>query len=306
MEYSFLSGGTGTPKLLEGFRNLVDDEQIGVICNGGDDQYWHSLRVCPDLDTVIYLFANKLDLGKYWGITNDTFNTLKTLKSFGMNEWFNIGDEDLGLHIYRSELLKNNTLTEITVDICQKWNIKASITPMSDNLIQSKIISFDGKEYNFQDFFVRLNSNIDVKDVIFQGEKNQASQLAIKLIQNSKHLIIGPSNPVTSIGPILSLKPINIKLKGNRNKLTAISPIIGDKAFSGPTVKLMKAMNIEISPFGLAKYYSKFISKLILDPSDKIYDKKIKDVDIETIYLPIDLKTTEQKNNLAKSLMEIL
>ncbi len=305
MNINFLSGGTGTPKLLQGMREIIDDKYIRVICNGGDDLDWYGMRVCPDLDTVLYLFSNRLDTDKFWGVSEEKFNAIDTLKSLGNKEWFNIGDKDLGLHIYRTSLMKKYKLSKITEKICDAWGITSNILPMSDSLIQTKIDS-DRGTLNFQEYFVKYRTNVEVFGVQFEGDKKSVPDKVLQLIDGKTPLIIGPSNPVTSIGPILSIDAINNRLKDTRDNNMAISPIIGNNAFSGPTVKLMQAMNIDTSIVGLSEHYKEIISKIIIDPIDMANKSAIEDMDIEVIALPITLKNKEQKIQLAKEILSIL
>ncbi len=303
MSYGFLSGGTGTPKVLEGFRELLDDSKLSVIANTGDDYYWNGLRISPDLDTLLYLFSNKLDTSKYWGVKDESYNALSTLKELGGEVWFNVGDKDLGLHVYRQYLLKTMSFSKITELISRKWNINANITPMADGLIQSRIHSGD-KEYHFQEYFVKHKTEIEVDYVEFRGS-HPISKSAEHILQKSDKIIIGPSNPITSIGPMLSIAGLRTSLGLRKNDVVAISPIVGDKAFSGPTTKLLMAHGIETSPGGVAKYYQGLINTFILDPSDRIYDAEIKDLGIEPVYLPIELRSLDQKIKLADNLMGI-
>jgi LPPG:FO 2-phospho-L-lactate transferase len=303
--YTFLSGGTGTPKLLEGYRSIVDDPDITVICNMGDDILWNGLRVSPDLDTVLYLFSGKLDLSKYWGVKDETFNALSTLEELGYSSWFNIGDRDLGLHIARKVMQENGmTITQITQKICSMLNIEAEILPMSDQLVQS-VIHSEEESMGFQEFFVKHRSEVDVKRVTYEGQRDTTTEV-LSSIDRSKQIIIGPSNPVTSIGPILSLSRLKDKLGENRNKAVAISPIVGNTAFSGPTIKLMRAQGIETSILGLAQHYQKIISKLVISESDRNLQPEILDLGIEPIVLPIQLQNIKQKTDLAISLLELL
>ncbi len=303
MSYGFLSGGTGTPKVLEGFRELVDDTNLSVIANTGDDYFWNGLRISPDLDTLLYLFSNKLDTSKYWGVKDESYNALSTLKELGGEVWFNVGDKDLGLHVYRQYLLKTMSFSQITELISRKWNIKAKIAPMADGLIQSRIHSGDN-EYHFQEYFVKHKTDIKVDYVEFKG-KYPISKTAEYILHNSDKIIIGPSNPITSIGPMLSIAELRALLGRRQKDVVAISPVVGDKAFSGPTTRLLMAHGIETSPLGVAKYYQGLINTLILAPSDRSYDAMIKDLEIEPIYLPIELKSMHQKMKLADNLLNL-
>lgn len=305
MEYAFLSGGTGTPKLMLGFRKILDDKQLGVVCNTGDDYRWFGLHISPDLDTIIYLFSNNLDLGKFWGVSEETFHSLATLNSLNEDTWFNVGDKDLGLHIFRTNLLLTQSLTEITKQICKCWQIKATILPMCDQLLQTIIFS-NNNQYNFQEYFVKHKWQLSVDRVEFQGVKNKTSPDVLTLLNRSKNIILGPSNPITSMGPILSINPIKSILQKRKKSNIAVSPIVGKTAFSGPTNKLMQSQDIELSPLGLAVHYQNIISVLFLDPSDQIYNDPIMDLGIEPVYLDINISSDKQQRKLAQSILDFI
>lgn len=306
MKYTFLSGGTGTPKLLQGFRGLVADKDLGIICNSGDDYLWNGMYVCPDLDTVLYQFSHKLDLNKFWGVKDETFESLEILKSLNAdNTWFNVGDKDLALHVYRTNELKTKTLTQITRQICDFWNIEANIVPMSDYPLQSRIHSGENS-YHFQEYFVKLKTNIPVSKVEFVGNKKSTTQDVRDLIESSETIIIGPSNPITSIGPILAIDDIRALLRKHRSKVIIVSPIKSGSAFSGPTIELMTSMNVEASPLGLAKYYQPYAEKIIFDPEDQHLAADLSSLGVEPIFHPIELSTQEQKKKLATAILDFI
>ncbi|MHA2253299.1 MAG: 2-phospho-L-lactate transferase [Candidatus Kariarchaeaceae archaeon] len=305
MKLCFLSGGTGTPKLLQGFREILDDKFLGVICNTGDDYYWQNLHISPDLDTLLYLFSDRLDLSKFWGVKDESFHALDSLKSLGIDTWFNVGDKDLGLHIYRTNLLKSLSLTDITKMITKRWNVRSTILPMCDQQLQTLIYS-QGSALHFQEYFVKYGTDISVDHIEFAGIKDRTTEDVQTLLQKSKNIIIGPSNPITSMGPILSIEPIHQSLQKFRKKTIAVSPIVGNQAFSGPTAKLMRQFGLDVSPPGIAKYYSKQISQLIIDSSDKKYKNVIQDYDIEPVLVDINLTTMKQKQKLAEELLSII
>lgn len=306
MKYTFLSGGTGTPKLLQGFRELVADKDLGVICNSGDDYLWNGMYICPDLDTVLYQFSHKLDLKKFWGVKDETYESLEILKSLNAADtWFNVGDKDLALHVYRTNELKTKSLTQITQQICNSWNIEANIVPMSDYPVQSRIHSGE-YSYHFQEYFVKLKTGIPVSKVEFEGNKNSTTQNVRDLIESSDTIIIGPSNPITSIGPILAIDEIRELLTKHRHKVIIVSPIKSGSAFSGPTIELMKSMNVEASPLGLAKYYQPYANKIIFDPVDQPLASNLSSIGIEPIFHPIELSTLEQKKKLATAIFDFI
>jgi len=305
MKYTFISGGTGTPKLLQGFRAVVDDSALGVICNTGDDYMWENLHVSPDLDTVLYLFSNRLDTDKFWGVRDESFHAVETLRSLGEDVWFNVGDFDLGLHLYRTSRLETTNLTEITKAVCQSWNIEAVVLPMCNEPVQTQIISDIGS-LHFQEYFVKHRTKVKIEDVKFLTQNPQLTPEVASQITQSQSIIIGPSNPITSIGPVFTIRPLLRHLEQNRAKVLAISPIVGTTAFSGPTIDLLRSEGIEPNPKGIAQYYQSTISKLVLAESDIGFKQDILDYDIEPIFLNIDLSTQEHKQTLAENLIDLL
>lgn len=310
MEFSFFSGGTGTPKLVEGFRAIgIEDSQINIIANTGDDIYWNGLLVSPDLDTLLYLFAGKLDLEKYWGQQNESFKTLDALKLFdeeGTESWFNIGDKDLALHLFRNYLLKQGlSLTEATQQISSKWGITATILPMSDHKVTTSIIS-NSRSYHFQEYFVKHRWQLPVLNVEYLGsDVAKIPAIASQKLTSSNMIIIGPSNPITSIGPILALKEYQEYLKSARAKVLLVSPLVGSRAFSGPTVVLMKAKGIEPTALGLAEFYKDYVHTIVLDPKDRDYADSIRDLGVEPVFSATKLSDLQAKQNLANYILEV-
>ncbi|MDH5647650.1 MAG: 2-phospho-L-lactate transferase CofD family protein [Candidatus Heimdallarchaeota archaeon] len=207
--------------------------------------------------------------------------------------------------MFRTNLLKINTLTEITKMICNQWQISATILPMADQLITTLLDTQHGK-LHFQEYFVRHRHSIDVHKIIFQGDKTQSTKDVLMAISNAKQIIIGPSNPVTSIGPIISINDVNQQLKDTSHKVTLISPIEGNRAFSGPTVQLMLAHGISPDIIGICNYYQNLISKIIISPKDKHLSSKIYDLGIEPMIMDIELKNDQNKSQLAREILDVL
>lgn len=262
-----LSGGTGTPKLLKGIRKFVPDEKITVIVNTAEDIMVSGSLVSTDVDTVLYLFSGMLDDSKWWGISNDTFQTYNALKKMGHNEKLMLGDADRASCIFRSELMRNGaSLTEATISLSRIFGIKAKILPMCDEKVDTMIKTLDGV-IHFQDFWVGKKGNPTVLDVEFRGiNEAKPAKEVMKALEEENNVIIGPSNPITSIGPILALRGMKDIL--NRKKVIAISPIIGDSPVSGPAGKLMAAKGIPVSSTGVMNYYRDILDIFIIDERD--------------------------------------
>lgn len=268
-----LSGGTGTPKLLVGLKHVFKEEELNIIVNTAEDVWLSGNLVCPDIDSVLYTLAGVIDKNTWWGVKGDSFYTHNALKRLNHEETMMIGDRDRATHIIRSELLREGkSLTEATTALARNFGIhdKIRILPMTDEpaAVSTKILTSEG-ELHFQEFWVARKGEPNVLDVFFEGiKKAKPSEAVVQVLENESDalVLIGPSNPITSIGPILSLKGIKERLKWKI--VVAISPIIGTEAVSGPAGKFMRAKGFEVSPYGVLKYYEDFLDVLVIDKSD--------------------------------------
>ncbi len=296
-----LSGGTGTPKLIQGLRRLIPDEEITVIVNTAEDIMVSGNLVSPDVDTILYLFSGALDTSKWWGIRNDTFHTNNALKKMGINEKLMMGDADRATCIFREEFMrKGASLTEATILLSGALGIKAKILPMCNEKVDTMIITPEGV-LHFQDFWVGARGTPDVRDVEIKGihEANPTKEVmdALKLEEN---VIIGPSNPITSIGPILELKGIKEILK-NR-KVIAVSPIVGDAPVSGPARKLMSARGYPVTSKGVALFYGDIIDVMVIDERDTV---NISELHIKTVRFDTIMTSVEKSEKLARRILDL-
>ncbi|NHJ06250.1 MAG: 2-phospho-L-lactate transferase [Candidatus Heimdallarchaeota archaeon] len=303
---TLLSGGTGTPKLILGLRQIISDENLTIIGNTGDDEYFYGLLISPDIDTLIYLFADELDLDKFWGIKDESFVTLKQLTKMKEEIWFQLGDKDLALHLLRNELLKQGLeLEEIIQEICKRFEIRATILPMSNGKIRTIMYIENDKQLSFQEYTVKMKEKILVKKVVYQGtDKAEASDLVIESILNADAIIIGPSNPITSILPILSIRNIKDALLKTKAKIIAISPLEEGKAFSGPAAKLLAELGYEASSFGIANLYKEFLDVIIISENDRNLIKRIENLGIKIICTNISLKNNLNRKKLSEIILK--
>lgn len=284
-----LSGGTGTPKLLQGLRRLIPDEKIIVIVNTAEDIMISGNLVSPDVDTVLYLFSGQLDDAKWWGVRNDTFHTHNALKKIGMNEKLMIGDTDRAAHIFRSEFMRKGArLTEATSQLSISFRIRAMVLPMCDEKVDTMITTPQG-EMHFQDFWVGAHGEPDVLDIKLKGiEKAKLTAEVMKALGSDDRVIIGPSNPITSIGPILSIEHMRGIL--SFKKVIAISPIIGNAPVSGPAGKLMRAKGYPVSSKGVAQCYGDILDMIVIDERDTSDERDfpVKAVRFDTIMTSVE------------------
>jgi LPPG:FO 2-phospho-L-lactate transferase len=295
-----LSGGTGSRKLIDGLVKIIPQKEINVIVNTADDIEIYGLYISPDVDSVIYTLAGIFDEERGWGIKNDTFNFHEMItRIVPTYSWFHIGDKDLAIHVLRTNLLKSGMkLTEVTKFLCEKLNIDCKIIPMTNDKVTTYI--FDGiKKRHFQEFWVLHRGNMPIKSIIFDNIENATpSNEAVEAILKSKLIIIGPSNPITSINPILSLARMKDIIISSEAKKIAISPIVKGSPFSGPAAKLMESLGLEVSAYQVAKIYEDIIDVFIIDENEN--DDRFKELNIEIVKTNISLKTQEDRIRLAK------
>lgn len=296
-----LSGGTGTPKLLQGLRRIVPDEEITVIVNTAEDIMISGNLVSPDVDTVMYLFSGVLDISKWWGIKNDTYNTNNALKKMGINEKLILGDADRATCIFRQDLMRNGTcMTEATLSMSAALGIKAKILPMCDEKVDTMIRTPEGI-LHFQDFWVGARGTPDVLDVKITGiNEARSTKEVMNAFKHEDNVIIGPSNPITSIGSILALKGIRETLK--KKKVIAVSPIIGDSPVSGPAGKLMRAKGYPVSSKGVADCYGDILDIMVIDNKDTAQEP---DFSVRTVRLDTIMTSVEKSELLARSILKL-
>jgi LPPG:FO 2-phospho-L-lactate transferase len=292
---TILSGGTGTPKLIQGIVQIIDPVDINVVVNTVENTYISGNYIAPDIDTVLYTLAGIINEETWYGIHDDTFITHETLKKIGHNEILRIGDKDRAIKIQKTHLMEKYSLSEV-VDIQRKnLGVKSKIIPMSDEQSHIKIITDEG-EMGFHEFLVEKRGMPEVEDIIYNNVK--PSNDLINTIESSDMVIIGPSNPITSIGPIISIDGVKESLKNAY--VVAISPIIGNKPVSGPAAKFMNALGYEVSSKGVAAIYQEFIDKFIIDVEDIESKKKIEKLISEVMTTNTNMKTINDKISLAR------
>ena len=294
-----LSGGTGTPKLLQGIKEIVDPEELTIIVNTLENDYFSGVYVSADIDTVLYTMADMINEEVWYGVKDDTFITHERLEEIGCAELLRIGDIDRATKIQKTQLIEKYGLKKACEIQSDKMGIKADIIPMSEENSDIKIVTDIG-ELEFHDFLIKHRSEPVVEDLKFS--KVNPAEGVIEAINNSCAVIIGPSNPITSISPILSLAGVREALKNTH--VIAVSPIIGSDAVSGPASKFMKALGIEVSSVGVADLYKDFLDTIVIDDKDSQLKSQLNQIVNKVIITNTIMNNLGVKKELAQIIIE--
>ena len=294
-----LSGGTGTPKLLQGLKEIVDPNELTIIVNTLENDYFSGVYVSADIDTVLYTMSDMINDEFWYGVKGDTFITHERLNELGCPELLRIGDIDRATKIQKTQLMEKYGLSKAVEIQAENMGIDSRIIPMSEEDSDIKIITDIG-ELEFHDFLIKHQSEPEVLDIEFSNVS--PSDGIIEAIRNSDAVIIGPSNPITSISPILSLEGVRDALK--ETYVIAVSPIIGSGAVSGPASKFMEALDIDVSSVGVASLYQDFLDTFVIDLKDDDKKVEVNQIVNKVIITNTIMNNLDAKKNLAKIILD--
>jgi len=266
---TFLSGGTGTPKLLRGVQKVMDRHEISVVVNTAEDIWISGNHISPDVDTVMYLFAGVLNTDTWWGLRDDTFTTHEEILKLGLGEYIAIGDRDRAVHIARGNMLRDGQrLTNITRTLCDRFGVRENVLPMTDTEVTTRVKTELGL-IHYQEYWVRSKGRIQIEDVVRCSKiPPESTEEVIQAVEASDAVVIGPSNPITSITPILECSGIREAMA--EKFVIAVSPFIGDAPVSGPAAALMKASGYEATSAGTAQCYGDLVDLFVQDERDPV------------------------------------
>ncbi len=301
-----LAGGVGASKLLLGLHDVMDPHDLTVIVNTGDDIVLHGLKISPDLDIVTYTLAGIVDEAKGWGFRGETFHALERLAAFGRINWFNLGDRDLATHIHRSAMLaEGKSLSDAAEAIRVALAVKTRILPMCDEPVPTMIDTAEG-ELHFQEYLVKRRAEPVVRGIRFDGaDKARPANGVLDAIRDADRIVVCPSNPLISIGPILAVPGIREALRARRETVVAVCPIVGGKSLKGPSDKMLAELGYEASAPGVAKLYADFSGTFVIDPTDKEQADRIRELGMKVEVVPTVMATRAQKRTLAGSLLAL-
>ena len=310
-----ISGGVGAARFLRGLIDAVDADRITAVVNTGDDTVLHGLSISPDLDTITYTLAGAIDPERGWGLIDETWRAMAALGRYATvrpdgssaaPQWFNLGDQDLATHFYRTARLDEGaTLTQVTDEIRRAWDVPIRLVPMSNERCSTIVsVSEDPdaggaeRDVSFQDYFVRLRHSVPVSAVRFDGNA-ALSATAATAIRTAAVIVIAPSNPLVSIGPLRSLDGVDELLAGRRDDVVAVSPIVGGAALKGPADRMLLELGHEPTVVGVARMYASIASVLVVDPIDAHLAGEIEATGMRCVVTPSVMSTPEIARQLA-------
>jgi len=331
-----LSGGVGAARFLQGLMQVVPQKQLTIVSNTGDDLEMFGLHVSPDIDIVIYHLAGefsphrpvngaasmpppsggggkpflKLPLVNPetgWGLAGDTFHTLDALARFGHDTWFALGDRDLATHIHRTHLLRRGrTLSQATAEIARAFGLDVTILPMTDDPLRTRVETPDGL-IDFQEYLVKRRARDPFRGIKLAGiEDAKPAPGVIDAITAAEGVIIAPSNPIVSIGPILALPGVRGALRQTKARVVAVSPIVGGAVIKGPAAKMLKGLRMEVSAWQIGWLYQDFLDCLVIDNADAAERARIEALGLDVVVTDTIMKGMEEKAALARQVVEAI
>jgi LPPG:FO 2-phospho-L-lactate transferase len=308
-----IAGGVGAARLLRGLVQVVEPAVVTAVVNTGDDTVVHGLHVSPDLDTIVYTLAGAIDPERGWGLVDETWNAMAALERYALVRpggsaaaatWFNLGDRDLATHFYRTARLdEGGTLTEVTAEVARAWGLDLRLLPMTDQRFRTRIVTADHGTVDFQDYFVRLRHDVAVTEVVFEHDRARLTFAARRAIDDAAIVVIAPSNPLVSIGPVRALPEVDELLAARRGSVVAVSPIIGGAALKGPAARMLTELGHEASVVGVAGLYREVAATLVIDPVDSHLADEVRAAGMHCVVTPTVMSTPGVAAGLARAVL---
>jgi LPPG:FO 2-phospho-L-lactate transferase len=307
-----LAGGVGAARMLRGLIAVTDPAGITAVVNTGDDTVLHGLHISPDLDTVTYTLAGVINPETGWGLTGETWAAMQELRAYsgGRLSWFNLGDRDLGTHLFRtSRLAEGATLSEVTAEISARWDVAVRILPMSDQRVETRVRLADasGREIGFQEYFVGLRHDVPVEGIRLVGVEAAAPAPGVlEAIDAADRIVICPSNPIVSIGPVLATGGIGPAVAARRDRAVAVSPIIAGKALKGPADRMLAELGHESSVAGVARLWAPYAATLVIDEADADRVADIEAAGMRPVVAPTIMSGPAEAAALARTVLDAI
>ncbi|HEY4946371.1 MAG TPA: 2-phospho-L-lactate transferase [Acidimicrobiales bacterium] len=301
-----LAGGVGAARMLRGMIEVVPPTDITAIVNTGDDTELHGLHISPDLDTVVYTLADAINPETGWGLAGETWRVMTSLGRLGGVTWFNLGDQDLATHCYRTQRLHEGaTLGTVTGELARSWGVEVDVVPVTDDPLRTRMQLVDGPEVGFQEYFVKMRHDVAVSGVRFEGaEHARPGPGVLEAISRGEAIVVCPSNPVVSIGPLLAVPGVLEQLRSRRERIVGVSPIIAGAALKGPADRLMREMGFESSVVGVARWYASWMGTLVIDRSDAAWAADVEAEGVRCVVAPTVMSSVERSAALCRTVLD--
>lgn len=298
-----LAGGVGAARFLRGLVAVRPPRECTAVVNVGDDLVLHGLHISPDIDTVVYTVAGAIDPQRGWGLVDESWRVMTSLDRYGGETWFGLGDQDLATHLHRTQRrAEGATLTEVTAEIAAAWGLELRVLPVTDDELRTKVQVPGVGELGFQEYFVGRKHSVPVESVRFDGlETARPSAAALSAIADAESVVIAPSNPIVSIGPVLAVDGVRDALADRRDTVVAVSPIIGGKALKGPAADMLATLGHEVSAVGVARLYADVIGTLVIDDADADLTPAIEEVGVRVVVTDTIMSGPERSATLART-----
>jgi LPPG:FO 2-phospho-L-lactate transferase len=303
-----LAGGVGAARLLRGMVEVVPPEDITAIVNTGDDTVLHGLHIAPDLDTVMYTLADAINPETGWGLAGETWRVMDSLRRLGGVTWFNLGDQDLATHCYRTQRLSEGaTLGVVTAELARSWGLGIRLVPVTDDPLRTRLQLVDGPEVGFQEYFVQLRHDVPVSGVRFEGaEEARPGPGVLEALQAADSIVVCPSNPVVSIGPLLAVLGLREQLEKARDRIVGVSPIIAGAALKGPADRLLREMGFESSVVGVARWYASWMGTLVIDEADAGLARAVEAEGVRCVVAPTVMSSVDRAAALSRVVLDVV
>ena len=314
MTVTVLAGGVGAARFLRGLMAVVDHAAITAVVNTGDDTELHGLSISPDLDTITYTLAGAIDPERGWGLAGESWRAMAALGRYtgvrpdgsaAAATWFNLGDQDLATHLYRTARRQEGaTITEVTAEIARAWQLSVRLLPMTDARFRTMVtLAETGEEIGFQDYFVRLRHGVPVRSIRFDAADASPTAAVLDALRADR-VVVAPSNPLVSIGPIRALPGVDARLAARRDSVVAVSPIVGGAAIKGPADRMLRELGMEPTVVGVARLYAPIAATLVVDPADADLADAVATAGMRCVVTPSVMSSPERAAALAQACLD--
>lgn len=297
----------GAARLLRGMVRVVPPEELTVVVNTGDDTVLHGLHISPDIDTVAYTLAGRNDEERGWGLAGESWAVMAELERLGGQAWFRLGDRDLATHLYRTQRLgEGATLSTVTAELATALGVAVRLVPMSDDPVRTRVVlDADGREVAFQDYFVRMRHDVAVRAVRIEGaERARAAPGVLDALEAAEVVVVCPSNPVLSIGPVLAVPGVADVLRRGPERVVGVSPIVAGAAIKGPADRLLRDLGEDASVLGVARRYAGLVGTLVVDDLDAPAAPEVERLGMSCVVAPTVMHGPDEAEALAKVVLE--